>query len=598
MDRVWLTAVDREHLMDRFEEYTHAVLAASPASATWKFELLDPVGRLLATDDVTEATGQAAYWQVEADPVEVQSDLASARTSTITFTSSIDLVPRDRTGGLHPESAPRVRAWAGITTSSGTTLHPQFTALIDELRADDMGGVPVFEADLVDAIHPVRSDLSTTFRFVEGETVEAVVTRLIGQVIPTDELAIQATGFTTGGADVEVGTSRYDLVNSLLEGCGHELIADPYGVVTSQEILPSSEDDSAKRWVYGEQGIPIESPARTWRSFVPRGWVVEGASTTDGEPEVAVTVFDLDRSSLGFFQGIDVPAIMETARYPYARTRAQLQVAGYGLLRRHGSGPGLITFRTLPNPAIRRGDLVELTMTALKLDRASARVLDYRLPLHNEGLMTITARLVWEPDLGFITPGIELDLDCEVSFSDDFDRPDEDLQLLPGSDDGSAVWTEMGFSWGVEGGWAVQRFGGPDPWSLAIVNEALCTSDQHSEVTIRRLPSGRRVGPLVRSDGAFNGYTALASNQNISLELWINGSSAAVLGSHSLMASPVGSTVRVSAVGSTISVLFDGETVISVSDDRQFGAFVGMLGYGGYGDQAPAVQPFAAAAAS
>lgn len=594
-------------MSDRFTDYTEAAVGDTRGQLIWKVELIGPDGELLATDVEAEATGDAERWEVDADPGKILADRKAQRTSRMRVPSTGQLVPSATGGPLHPDHGSRVRVWAGVRTAGGDKWWPQSTLALEETRGTDQAGLVELVVDLVDAVEPVRSDLVTAFRFEAGETVGSVVGRLLGQVIPADGYRLPDIGATVIAGDAETGDDRFELVNDLLEGVGHELVADPYGVVTARRILPSGDDSAARRWAYGTTSSPgrilLESPTRTWSARSARAWKAEGGVPLDGTPATSLTVFDLDPSSQGFFPGLSIPIQVRSTRHPFTSATADLVQAAYGNMRRHGIGPGIIAFETIPNPAMRQGDIVDLTIPSFGLADAPHRVLGMTLPYRNTSKMVVVARGAWEPDLGYTAPGLDVDPNCLPSHLDLFDAGDGDLQILPGADDGSALWTEIGFSWGVEGGWAVQRYGGTQgqpnpPWSLAFVNRPLCDSNQYAEVTIRRIPPGRRIGPVVRCDASFSGYAALVSADEISLEVWLNGRSVATLGRHQLTGSPVGGDVRVEAVGQAIEVRFDGTPVITSTDDRLTGAHVGMLGYGGSGSNAPAVQPFAAGPAT
>lgn len=586
--------------MSRFTDYTNSVgELQADGQIVWRTELIGPEGELLATDRAKDATGEAALWQVDSDPAQVAADrIAQRSTSAQVASSEIDLVPSERSGILHPNEQPRVRIYSGVKTDSETLWYPKGTFSVETVSATSVSGRVSVIVDLVDAIHPVRSDLVTSETWEEGETVEDVVGRLLGRVLDDDQYLLRPTNYTVLQGDTDEEEPLWPTVNSLLEGCGQELIADPYGLVLSRSILPSHDEDLVERWYYGSGTgfIPVQSALREWPSQdSPSAWQAIGGAES-GEPELSSTVYDRDPRSLGFFAGLSRPIAASSSTYPWARTLRQLEVAAYGQMRRSGAGPGIVQFSTAPNPAMEQGDLLQLTLPELNID-GSYRVLGYELPHRNQGLMSVTARAAWDPSQGYTGPGVDVDVTCRSSFSDSFDRADQDLQEIPGATDGSQVWTEIGWSWGVVDRNAVQRY--PNGWSLAFFNQALCFTDEYAEMVIDEVPPGRRVGPVIRCDGAFDGYVALVSPSSVSLELWLAGESRSTLGWANLKGTAEGLTVKIQAEGSTISVDLDGVRAITASDTRlTVGAFVGMLGYGGAGDQAPKVRSFAAGAAT
>jgi hypothetical protein len=253
-----------------------------------------------------------------------------------------------------------------------------------------------------------------------------------------------------------------------------------------------------------------------------------------------------------------------------------------------------IIVESVPNPAIREGDLVDVELDELNASGVY-RVIEYRLPVHVDGLMSMTLRQVYDPALNYRPPGDRGD-GCLVSFSDTFERPDQNLEHKDPGEVGSPDWTEFGWSWGVVGGRAIQRY--RDSWSFGMVNTPLCASNQYAETQLAVVPAGRPVGPGVRSTGEFDGYFALAdSTGRISLELWLNGARMMQLGSYQHSGTLVGSTLRLRAVGPALTVLVNGASVLTASDDRCVGSHVGMLAYGDWTGSSPAVESFSAGAA-
>ncbi|MDH4365431.1 MAG: hypothetical protein OEY70_15255, partial [Acidimicrobiia bacterium] len=107
------------------------------------------------------------------------------------------------------------------------------------------------------------------------------------------------------------------------------------------------------------------------------------------------------------------------------------------------------------------------------------------------------------------------------------------------------------------------------------------------------------VGPMIRSSGEFDGYVAIVNGfGEISLQVWVAGKHAASLGYHNAMGTLDAKTIALAAVGPTITVKIDSEVVITATDDRRQGSFVGMVGRGGAGGSWPEVDGFVAGVAS
>ncbi len=585
--------------MSRFSDYQGFVEANGGAVLDWKHELVDPDGQLLATTDMSDAVGNVELWGASLDPIDFEGGQISQRTGTMRIPDrDAGLLPVSPGDMLHPDTANRVRTYAGIVGADGeTTWWTQSTLLVQQVESvgvDDQAAELV--VDLTDTLRPVLSDLATTFTHDRDEPTEDVVRRLLAEVVP--EASIAETGFVVPGGSLPAGTDRFEAVDVMLEGCGHELVADSMGRVSSRPIPPSDLDDLAERWRYGVDGIPVTGPRRIIRAHTPQGVRVEGGSLRTAASSATLIVYDQDPTSEGYFDGPG-EAIIPSVSYPYAETTPQLATAGYAQLRRIGRGPAVVTFQTIPNPAMMEGDQLSLNMPAVGVD-GEFRVLAYRLPVEVDGLMTVTARAVYDPALNYDSPAAADGSTCLATISDSFDRPDENLEDSGdpiGSDPGSPDWTEHGYSWGVVNGNAIQRF--DQGWSLAYVNTPLCSSDQTVTVEISSVPGGRRIGPVVRTSGAFEGYAALVnSSGQVRIEMWLNGSAVEVLDSSSNTGNPVGKSLSLAIVGTSLVARLNGDVVASATDGRLTGSHVGMLAYGGSPSNAPGVASFSAAQAT
>lgn len=558
--------------MTRFSEMEDARKAGSVQLA-WRHQLIDSGGTVLATTDPSEADDGIPVWGAELAPLAFQSDRVSQRSASMTIpVDDLSLIPNKEGTLLHPDTGNRIRLQAGLIVGGVANYQTQATMVADEVTASWQSGVAALSVSLVDMLRPVRSEMVDAFQFDDGESVESVVQRLVDQVV--SGATITPTGFSTPSGSIEAGSQRDRLVMELLEGCGHELTTDPDGRIYSRLILPSA-GGVGERWRYGQSdGFPIQTCQRVWTVRTPQGWRVEGGSFQNEDEPVTLTVFDTDPTSEGYFSGAGANQI-QTSRLPFVKTVSQAAAAGYAQLRRHGVGPMQVSFTSIPNPGVREGDLLELEMDDLNAS-GTYRVMSYRLPLQVDGLMSIVARQIYDPAIEYL-PGAN-PVGCVDSFSDDFNRPNQNLEYDE-EEGGSEDWTEFGWSWGVIGYKAWQRW--DKTWSFARVNSPACSSDMYAMTSGMTVPSGRFVGPMIRSSGEHDGYFAkCASNGQISLELWRAGSHAETLASYDNGSVP--SSLKIEAVGRTVTVYAGGSTVITVTDDRATGNFFGMHGYGGW----------------
>ena len=555
---------------------------------TWRVDLTDITGEVIRSSDQSIAT----KWGARVAPLRSELGRYSQRTSTLIVPVDDDSLIPVSGSILHPEVDSMVQLWCGVVGESSTTWFCKATMLIDEAYTEiEEDGVTV-ELRLVDPLQPLRSEIPDFFEMALDTPVEDVVEELALQVLSSDRLRIAQTGYTVPRASVAPGTNRLDLITQLLEGCGHEITADCNGAVITREIPRADDEPFAERWRYGSSGVQISTARRITRRRVPQSWIVRGGSEASIAPEVQV--FDLDPSSEGYFARRGGTQHVGTSDYPYVRSVGQAVAAGYAQLRRFGSGPGIIEFKTIPNPGIEEGDLLELDLDEIR-SSGTYRVIGAELPLHLDGLMTVVAREQYSPSLGYLPPD-ERGPSCLTSITDTFERPNGNLENL-GGDGGSPDWTENGWSWGIDGFRAIQRYA--NGWSHAYVNTPLCSSDHEVSIDIETVPRGRWLGPSVRSTGEFDGYKALTdSDGNVRLEYWQAARKVAVLGSFSNGASLNGRDLKLKVVDSTLTVTIGSDEVITATDSRARGRHVGMLAFGGPATNAPSVNSFSAVAAS
>jgi hypothetical protein len=521
----------------------------------------------------------------------------STRVSTRTARLSVPdeagqgLAPNGPGDLLHPDTRNRVRVYSVLVTPTGDRAWPVATFVIVK-TSSEWDGAATLTLDLADATYPINSNLIHVVSWDAGTPVESVVGRLLDEVIP-DSWVLAPTGYTLPAGSLAEGAERMQAIAQMLEGCGQELAATSTGGVSNRPIPPTKlVDPLTERWVYGIGGIPVDRASREWLARSPQGWRVDGGSMSDADAAVTSVVYDRDPTSQGFFTGSG-PVTLGQSRFPFVRAASQAKTAGYGQLRRNGLGPLTVTFDTAPNPAIMEGDLIQVQLPDLKIDHTCI-VVAFSLPIHLDGLMRVTARAVFDPEIGYIPP-VEPNPVPTPSFVDDFQRDDQNLETTD-SEAGSPDWTEIGWSWGVVGRVAVQRL--HDNWCMGLVNTALETTDHYAEVDIVKIPRDRFLGPACRSGGGYDGYIAHADDDGmIRLELWLNSEAIETLGSHDAGGSVAGQTLRVSAVGTRIRVELASAVVIDVTDDRRTGPYVGMSAYGGTLPDSPTVGAFRAGVA-
>lgn len=577
--------------MSRFTDY-NAVAEPGAVTPIWRHQLLGPDGTLLATTDPVEVTGQTVLWGASLAPMAVEGARFSTRSATLqVVTPDGAFVPSGQGSFLHPQSGNRVRVSAGFMLDGEPVYFEQATMVI--LDASAAQANQVVSVRLVDPLRPVDSQLTENVLVTAGETISAVVERLLSEL---ENVTIAPITFTLPDGGFRVGDDRRPLVNSLLESAGHELTADRFGLVYSREIPPTTDTPGAERWRYGVGGLPINDARRVWASDRPQGFTVKSGDFQSDQPAFTKQIFDTDPSSEGYFEGPGECRCPEIT-YPFAQSNAQLAAAGYGQIRRHGFGPWMIDIDVSGNPAMRPGDLIDIELPWLRISGPGRVVNINGLPLQNEQLMTVRVRGTYDPALNYDPPAENNnDSGCLTTFSDLFDRPDENLEDLESSP-GSAVWSELQYSWYIAGEQAIQRY--DRGWSLGFVNTPFCFSDMAATMQIGSIPTGRFVGPLVRSSSEIDGYTAMCDSSGVvRLEMWYAAKKVSELGSHDSGGPLDGKDVEVRAVGTTISVRIDGTTVISITDDSRTGAYAGMLGYGGWPPNSPSVNQFSVASAS
>lgn len=584
--------------MTRFSDF-HELAAEGLTVLNWRHRLIDPDGAIVAS---TSAADGGILWGAELRPLGFDNKAISNRTAQLTTPiTDLDLVP-DTDGALHPEGGHRVTIEAGLVVDGVEMWETQGTMMVDDTTIDDAGTVTGV-VNLVEPTAPIRSNFEAGFAFQEGELVSDVVDRILGQVIDGDYV-VAPSSFTVPSGSLNPGDPRERILTELLNGIGHEFTATAEGVPITRPILPSADDTALEVWRYGQaDGIPIERARRVTTRRTPQAWRVEGGAFSSGNRPITYTVYDTDPTSAGYFNPNGRPAQIQTLRAPFITAVSQAAEAGYGQLRRYGTGPMIVEIWSTPNPGIREGDLVDLYRPNIKAE-GRFRVIGYDLPLQVDGLMRLVLRKVFDPSDGFVLPNPDVQ-GCEISASDDFNRQVPNLEDLPPNQPGSPEWEEVGISWGIESfngqRVAEQRYGGTSGsyggWCIGMRKLPMCSSHQIVSMDIVDTPSGTVVGPLCRSTGQFDGYAFLYRTSGlISLERWQSGRSVATLASRSWGAGVVGSTMTITAQGRNISAKIDGTELLAVTDDASVGCHTGMLGKGGYHPNGPKCSLFTATA--
>ena len=580
--------------MSRVSDYgdaaSSAVAAGQRLQTSRTIELVDVTGAVLATTDASAATGDVEHW---ADPAGAALELDPDRTLSRSTTMSVVASVPDAVGDLlHPSSGHRVRIKAGIVVDGVSTMWTLATLLVDRVDAlYRRGAVQPILVTLVDPGRPIRSTLVDVFPWDADEAIETVVDRLLQIVGISADLA--STGYVMPAAgSFPPGRRVSDLVQSLLGSAGHELAADQDGRIHSRQVPPTTAD-ATERWSYGVDGggMPIHEAKRSWAAATPQGVLVTGGGLLVPGSTWSVPVWDTDPSSAGYYAGPGEVTVDEVT-YDTIATPSQAVTAGYARLRRIGVGPATVNLAIAPNPAMRPGDLVDLWMPELHASGVYRVRRIGALPTSATQMQQVTLRGTWDPQLGYGSPA-DPATTCVSAASDDFDRADQNLEDLEDSP-GSPRWTELAWSWAVVGSAAVQRHNGTA--SLALWNTPMCSIDHIVYATIGSVPAGKWIGPACRSSGQFDGYVAVVDpSGRIRLEMWQAGLLVAELGAYATGADPAGKSLAISADGSTIAVLWDGTEVLSVTDTRRVGAYVGMHALGGVqGSTAPEISSWSA----
>lgn len=579
--------------MSRLSDYQDAVAAGGFTLAPRRIELTNYDGVVLATNRSDLVTDEVIHWKVTPSELTFTPGSVSQRSLTLDVVGDDERLIPFPGSALHPDSQNRVRFYAGIILADGTEVsRAMATMLVDDADVEDSHGVVEIQVNLVDLLHPVRSDLEHSFDLVGGELVSSAVGRLLAQVLPDGSYLVEGSGYTIpGNSTLTPGTARMSTVTQLLMGCGQELVTSEEGLVYVREILSSDDDPNMERWLYGPGGIPVERIKRSFGSRTAEAWKIEGGNFTSGNAGQTIVVYDRDERSEGFWSPTATHRHIGSTRLPWVGGVRQAAVAAYAQIRANSSGPGVAVLVVPPNPFIKEGDLLELTSERLR-EAGLYRVTGFKYP-DGAALMEVTVRRVFNPALDYEFP-LDRGEGCLLAATDPFERGSAAIDQPDAS--AGLDWVSFGRGWRTQDGRAQQFEYG---WAGAVLNTPMCSLDHSASFYISLAPAGTAVGVLVRSSGEWDGYSAtIDGNGVIRLEVWLAGRVVATLAEVATEGSSQDKVLALTAVGSALSVEYGSDVVISTNDDRRNGNHVGLVGKNPDGYTPPQVGYFNASEAT
>jgi len=578
--------------VSRFTDY-QAVIDGGGGYLSWLVQLIDITGAThvvrWSNQDFEINNGLGVKeWQPDIDALSLQVTGLSQRTVTMRFPVAPEdypLIPHASTDPLHPSSEWKVRFWSAYTPQepvSADQFQMVCTMLPDEVTVTDDGGGGALqiEVDLIDMMRPLRSSFTAPYSWQIGEAsavVGAIMSQVMGATGSAPAFVLYPVGQDVAAGNAGAGDSRLQVISQLLQSVGQELVVDPQGVIYNRPI-PDPICGSGEHWRYGQtDGIPWEQAKKVTPPNSPLGVRVESGNYQAWEPPIIWTVFDRDTTSEGFWQG--KASYFPVLRNAYVQNLATAQLSGYAYLRRIGTGPGIVKFTCLPNPAMQEGDDIELLVPNLGVN-GLYRVLGFSLPLKPNNRMEVTCRASWDPRQG--TPFVN-----DFGAASIFDLSTTFL--------GTGA---LGPEWSVvQGNWSQLSLNayptGGD--SMAIYNDVLAGSDQQATAFIGHITS--HVGVVIRSDGGAGGIVGmLYPNGKAQIELWQAGVPVRTLATGTYT---VGASVtEVVASGNTVSLIVNGDTIATTTDGatQTGGTMVGMFGSGSTAGAGPGISSFSASA--
>lgn len=560
----------------------------------WLYELISPEGEVLASN--RPESPSVIEWPAEVSGYSLARNRQAPRVASLRgLGHRPELLPTGPASLLHPEALSSVRISIGLGPESSRQWYEVATLLNVDARLVANSGTKVVDLDLRSRSARLDVEVDARIPYAEGDLVTDVLQQIIAPAMDPFPFTIAASEYTLPIGGVEVGRNRGEIAARMLRAIGHEMIDDSSGRISTRPV-PTADDGPGERWVYGTNGILVSGAERLRSLKTPQGVRVQGGSLQDRLLVVDSTVFDTDEASEGYYDG-SRPPVTENLSIPLIRSTEQAIHAGYAYLRQVGRGPEQLVVTAVPNPLIQQGDLVQLDYPDSN-SNGVYRVLD--IPAFDPqlgGPQRLLLRKVFDPQRNFTwSPPNEPTGD--VAISDDFNRPDENLEDLPPGSPGSPNWTELGWSWWIINQQARQWYGGGggtySGWSFARYNTALSSSDHEVGVDVFPTP-GRPCGPQMRSNGEFNGYSALAyTTGQIRIVEWNNGNQH-TLAEFNVGSDPSGQRLVLRGSGETLTAFLDGTEIGSTTDDTWHGTYVGMQGYGGSGDAAPRCDNFTGA---
>ena len=572
--------------MTRINDYTSNYRGSI---LTHELELIGPDGALWASSSEASSAASGVH-RMEPEGLTL-STTRGGRSRALTGFSLV-VTDRDLIDRLDPLARGRVRHRAGIIPRAGSDmLWLQSTQALASLTVVSSQGVTTASVQLLDPSSRLDVTLASRLEWSDNSDIGAIVASAMsaaGLCSPFDYVEA-STGFTLPAGGIDPDQNVLSFVREILTSCGWALTVNAQGVLVPTIIASVSPDPGREAWIYGgATGIPIRKITERREAREPQGVLVE--TRGDSPQPVSTRVFDTDPSSRSRYSPDGNP-VMLGFESEFIANRAQAIAAGYGVLLTAGSGPGLLTIESIPNPALQVGDPISITDSGRGFTDQLAQVvwIDSQ-PADASSPATFTVQLPWNPAVNSDPLPVDIATSFETAFSDDFNRPDEDMQ--------SSNWAELAYSWGIVANRAVQRFTGG--YSMVIYRAPLSVADHSCTVVVAACPEGSRIGPVIRSDASAAGFVALIDHRGvITLESWVgNQPDGDPLGRYESGVPPDGQTLKLQVLDGLVTVDLNGATVISTASAKHLGAHAGALALGAPESIAPAIDSISIAVAT
>ena len=569
-------------------------------------ELVDEAGeRFLFTTDPRRT--DAPLWA--ANPFDLVYDRAAQeqRSGEIVVPVRTDqvgsLVPSFTGHALHPASRNTIRMWSGYRLADGNDeMYRMATVDIEEIEVAAEGDSRELFLQYVDITDRLRVDFDTAGSISDGLSNVDVAVLLIEEILPPDLYPVNArtTTFTTPLIEYSVGDGRRELIDDLLDAVGYELTTDEYGQLNIGPISATYVHDGADpRWLYGDEegAMAVSNPRLILGEFKPGGVTIKGGKISEDSDPIESAVYDKDPNSLTYYSpaSSNVGAQFLSLDSDLILSVEQATLAGLAQLRGSRYGRGFVQFEAAPNPAMRNGDAVRFSSATVGVEAGMFTVESMSISPDADGsVMLVELRYTWDPSGALVDTGSAvLPAPTADLVTDDFDRPDEDLE----GDD----WIEHGQSWNVKDGQAIQAFAGS--WCFARRVVPLETTNHRASVLIAAVPADpdpditadTYAGPMIRSAGQFDGYAALVPSGALEVGLYKMQDSeiSSQLGvSFSDGLTMEGRVIEIQAEGDSIVVRIDDVDRLSAIDSSfPGGTSVGFVGKGENWNNDPVLSP-------